>query len=73
MELNWLVIFFARHSFPSQSLKRIGEDLSMQSACQDNQRTYERDTVRRLHCCINMTSHITGMLNDDKKEFRVGN
>ena len=29
----------------------------MQSACDNNQCTYERGTVRRLHCWINMTDH----------------
>jgi len=43
-----LMGLFARKSFASQSLKRIGEDSIVHSACKNNQSTYERDTVRRL-------------------------
>ena len=62
----WGSFFLARNSFPLQSMTRIGDDSIIQSVCEDNQCTYKRITVRRLHCCINMTSLTTGVLNNDK-------
>ena len=60
-----VVFFFARNSFPSQNLKRIGEGSITRSVCEDNQYRQQCDTVRRLHCCIYDRSQITGVLNTD--------
>jgi hypothetical protein len=39
----------------------------MQCACENNESTHERDTVRRLHYCISLTHHVPSHNN----EFRV--
>jgi hypothetical protein len=58
--------FFVRNSFSSQSLKRIGEDSILQSACEDNRAAYKCDIVRGLHYCITVTDH-TSLYNNNNK------
>jgi hypothetical protein len=51
--------FLTSNSFSSQSWKRTGKDSIVHSAYEDNQSTDERDTVRRLHCSVTVTDHIS--------------
>ena len=39
--------------------KKFGDDSIVQSASKDSQSTYERDTISRLHYCINATGRVS--------------
>jgi hypothetical protein len=52
----------ARNSFSSLSLKGIGANWAVQSACEGNQCTYGGDTVRRLRYCVTVTDRIANCM-----------
>ena len=56
---HWLVISFSRNYFSLQSSKWIREHSIPRSACENNQSTYQRGTVRTLHYCNTMIYNVT--------------